>query len=76
MWAAQGEVRALHPRSQAAYADCGTRRGRVEMRGVYPKITPLLLTPLDPAVRRSAKLARLVTGWAATELNEMQLIED
>ena len=41
MWA-QGEVRTLHPRSQAAYADCGTRRGRAEMRGVYPKITPLL----------------------------------
>ena len=42
MCGGQGEVRTLHPRSQAAYADCGTRRGRAEMRGVYPKITPLL----------------------------------
>ena len=56
---AQGEVRTLHPRSQAAYyAGCGTRRGRAEMRGVYPKITPLL--PFGLRTGRSTLKPKLV----------------
>ena len=44
--------------TQAAYADCGTRRGRAEMRGVYPKITPLL--PFGLRTGRSTLRPKLV----------------
>ena len=47
-----------HPRSQAAYADCGTRRGMAEMRGVCPKITPLL--PFGLRTGRSTLKPKLV----------------